>query len=127
MIESVAIMNLFNSSHEYLLKVYTKKAIGRLLRKEFHQEWEKKFLLRKRQVEVEHKEIRIFLRKGDTIQKYIDCVPEVLNTAAGNLKLIQKKRNEKKRHMILKKDYPAKAYLRQKSHFAAIVDRATAP
>ncbi|MEN6315432.1 MAG: hypothetical protein ABFD25_14445 [Clostridiaceae bacterium] len=128
MIESVTIMNLFNGGHEYLLKVYTKRVICRLLRKEFHQEWEKTVFLRKRRVEVDHKEIRIYLKKGDSIQKYIDSVPRVLRMAGASLRQVQENRNRVRRKWVLKRDVSAKTYLRrQQSSIVTAVDRAIMP
>lgn len=123
MIESVALINLFNGGHEYLLKIYTKRAMGRLLRKEFFQEWEKTIFLRKRRVEAEHKEIRIYLRKGDNIQKYIDSVSRVLCKAAAGSRLVQDGRNKPGRNWVLKRDIPAKTFFgRQQPNIAKVMD-----
>ena len=110
MIENISIMNHYNNNYEYLLKVYTKETIDKLLSKNFYMRWNNTIFLRKRRVEVEYNVISIYLRKGDIIQTYIDYVTKSLRQVKNDLKLIQDKMSTKKKRVKLKRNIPAKSY-----------------
>ncbi len=116
MIDCISIRNCFNTNFEYLLKVYTKDTISRLLKQTFHSIWRESFVLRKRRVEITYNEIRIYLRKEDIIQKYIHYVSAVLCQAENQVKRTQSKQGIKKKRVILKRVYPAKSYTLQHKH-----------
>lgn len=114
MIESISIRNCFNSSFKYLLKVYTKDAISDLFSKTFYLAWKRSIFLRKRRVEIVHKEIRIFLRKEDIIQKYIDHVSKVLSQTDCYIKHLQEKKSANRKQVLLRKMHPEKFYIMQR-------------
>jgi hypothetical protein len=101
-----------NHSYEYLLKVYVKDNISSLYKKAFFLLWNKLIFCRKRHAEIVHNEIRVLLKKGDTIQKYIDNISNVICQVNNYLEFMQMiKTKPQKKNPVLKRASPMKSYV----------------
>lgn len=120
-VENISIMN--SNSCEYLLEIHTKDRISSLNKKAFFLVWNKLLFCRKRRTEISQNVIRVFLKKGDTIQKYIDNISYVIRQVNNYLEFVQLLNIEKK-NQILKRTFPKKSYvLADKSSFRSKVWR----
>lgn len=94
-----------------MLRVYTSDIIGDIFAKAMLKAWSESIFRRKRQIEIRNYEIRICLKKGDTVQKYIDCISGIILSLRHYIK--SSGRHKIKRHirkMRLKKPESAKIY-----------------
>lgn len=107
-VENISIMN--NNSCEYLLEIHTKDRISSLNKKAFFLVWNKLLFCRKRRTEISQNVIRVYLKKGDTIQKYIDNISNVIRQVNNYLEFMQLLNIEKK-NRILKRTFPKKSYV----------------
>lgn len=95
----------------YILKVFTKEKIKSIHARAIRKAWSESICCRKRKLTIKSNEIRIQLKKGDTIQKYIDRISSIINrikyyiNESRYLKL-----KMRMKHARLKKDLPSKTY-----------------
>jgi hypothetical protein len=100
-----------NKSYEYLLEIHTKDIINSLNKKAFFFLWNKVLFCRKRRTEISQNVIRVFLKKGDTIQKYINNISDVIcqvNNYLEFMKMIKIKHHKK--NLVLQRTYQPKTY-----------------
>lgn len=106
-------IGLKGGSHacEFILGVFTEEKIGSIYAKAIRNEWHESIFCRKRRISVKNNEIKIHLKKGDTIQKYIDCISGIINKIKStsrpprHLLLRQRMRNAKLRRWLPSKVY----------------------
>jgi hypothetical protein len=114
MIDNIAVIS--RKSLGYIVKVYTGTPITRQLGRAFISIWNEMISFRKRRVEIGNREIRIYLRKGDTVQKYIDHATCVFCQAEIKAALLQK-RKVRRKYTLLKKEFEYKSYLLKKKAY----------
>ena len=106
-------ISLKGGSHacEYILGVFTEDKIGSSYAKAIRNEWRESIFCRKRRISVKNNEIKVHLKKGDTIQKYIDCISGIINKIKYSVKpsrrhlLRQRMRNVKLRRKLPSRTY----------------------
>lgn len=100
-----------NRACGYVLGVFTQDRIGSYFAKAIRHEWHESIFCRKRQITVKNNEIKIHLKKGDTIQKYIDCISGIINKIRSSMKPTrQQRRRQRVKNMKLKRDMPSRVY-----------------
>jgi hypothetical protein len=100
-----------NRACGYILGVFTQEKIGSIYAKAIHHEWSKSMFCRKRRLTVKNNEIQILLKKGDTIQKYIDYISEIINKIKDNMKASKHLRMQRcMKNVKLKRKLPSKVY-----------------
>ena len=118
-VEHISIMSITGAtptgnihSYKYLVNVHTKNTVGSFYRKALSQAWKQSIIYKKRHMEITQNEIRIYLKKGDTIQKCIDHILKIIHQIKNQANLMQKKRkHSRKRRFLLKRIYFMKFYL----------------
>jgi len=109
-IRSISITaNQKSARQEYVVKVSTDN-LDSMFRKVLQTLWMETSVFNKRRIDISDNEIRIYLKKGDTIQKYIDHIKEVYNKAEEYVRSGIDNRKPKKK-MVLNKGLKNKTYL----------------
>jgi|GEM_PF-3047889 len=95
----------------YVLRVFTREKIKSIHAKAIRKAWSESICCRKRKLTIKSNEIRIQLKKGDTVQKYIDRISGIIGrlkyyiNETGYMKL-----KMRMKHAKLKKDLPSRVY-----------------
>jgi Fe-S cluster biosynthesis and repair protein YggX len=100
-----------SQAHECVLRVYTKEIIDSIYEKVIRKAWRECMYCRKRRIMIKNNEIRIYLKKGDTVQKYIDSISMIINGARYNENYSRKLHlKERMKHTVLKRIPPSRYY-----------------
>jgi hypothetical protein len=100
-----------NRAYGYVLIVFTQERIGSIYAKAIRQGWRESIFCRKRRLTVKNNEIKIHLKKGDTIQKYIDCISGIVNKIKSNMMASRHFRmRQRMKNIKLIRKLPSKVY-----------------
>lgn len=100
-----------NRACGYVLGIFTQDRIGSNCAKAIRHEWHESIFCRKRRIAVKNNEIKIQLKKGDTVQKYIDCISGIINKIRCGMKPSRQQRlRQRVKNMKLKRDLPSRVY-----------------
>jgi Fe-S cluster biosynthesis and repair protein YggX len=101
-----------SQTHECVLRIYTKEIIDSIYEKVIRQAWRDCISCRKRRLMIKNNEIRIFLKKGDTVQKYIDSICMIIHGIRYNANYSRKLHlKERMKHTVLKRIPPSRYYV----------------
>lgn len=110
-ITSISLRGSSSRSCGYVLGIFTQDRIGSNLARAIRHEWQESIFCRKRRIAVKNNEIKIQLKKGDTIQKYIDCISGIINKVKSSMKPSRQQRlKQRAKNMKLRKDLHSKVY-----------------
>ncbi len=77
MITSISLNSCSNTSG-YVLRIFTAERTKSIYAKAIRKAWSESICCRKRKLTIKGNEVRIHLKKGDTVQKYIDCITYII-------------------------------------------------
>ena len=101
-----------SQTRECVLRVYTKEIIDNIYEKIIRKAWRECISCRKRRMTIKNNEIRIFLKKGDTVQKYIDSICMIIHGVRHNENYSRKLYlKERMKHTVLKRIPPSRYYV----------------